>query len=434
MDLERENTKEKTNKNQLFSTENESTHKVDLTQIGFDAKISQTDTQEKPANPEDFFKSENDTLVKNIVNTKISSEEAAPDGEVKQNQESFLKEFQDIDQRLNLQIESLQSVKAKQKKFKLIFLVSLLLAATALFASLFYQNKINLSEQNIETPLTTSQNQLNTLNSNLILNQTKQISLLMNKLAFQASDFNRDLNISRSDFENISTKNISASNLSKKQEQIVQTLNQIKQVLPKAQSIYNSSPEFQASYTNFLSESLSKEEGSESTLFSSKQLIQDSSKILTNKDLATLISSEDYSQLTQTDLLKLLKQIFNASQLNYVTEISQQSLNRTDLTLVFSELNKVATEFDPNFSAFNINPDSQINFNSYTINANDMVNVNADIKSSEAKLFSLIANLDDAISDTKMFQKIERTNYSQNINPNGEFTSSVSLDIKLNTE
>lgn len=434
MDLERTNQTDSTKKNQLFSTENESTHKVDLTQIGFDAKISQAETQERPSNPEDFFKSENDTLVKNIVNTKISTAENKPDGEVQQNQDSYLKEFQDIDQRLNLQIESLQSIKNKQKKFKMIFLISLLLAAGALFVSLFYQNRINLSEQNIETPLTTSQNQLNALNSNLVLNQTKQISLLMNKLAFQASDFNRDLNISRSDFENISNKNVATSNLSKKQEQIVQTLDQVKQVLPKAQGVYNTSPEFQAAYTSFLSESLAQEEGEDESLFSSRQLIQDSSRILTNQELSTLIASEDYSQLTQADLLKLLKQIFNASQLNYVTEISQQNLNRTDLTLIFSELNKVATGFDPNFSAFNINPESQINFNSYTINANDMVNVNADVKSSEAKLFSLIADLDDAISDTKMFQKIERTNYSQNINPNGEFTSSVSLDIKLNTE
>jgi hypothetical protein len=308
-----------------------------------------------------------------------------------------------------------------------------IVASIVIAASLFFQGAF--SSQEVDSPLQQAQVQYWQIKSELILNQTKQASILINQLAFQASDFQKLYNQSISEFETAQNKNKAKTSLPIKQAEITNTLTELKSVLSKAQSGYGSDPTFHEVYTNYISKQLTQAQAGSSTaslsLFETEQLLRDSSKLVKNKDLLASISQSNLEQLTQSDMLNALRSIFKTTNLNYVTDLANFTLTRVELTRMFSELSKVASSFDPNFSPFNIREDSMINFNNYTISANNTVSVTADIKTSDQNLFSLVANLDDAISASPLFQNISRTTYSKNLSPEGEFTSSVNLDINL---
>lgn len=416
-------------KQELFSTASPDANQANLSDMGFKSPIQQVEQGVQPKNPKDFFKNQNDTVIKNIVDTKIN-----PDQKSNPNaNDSLLDEFSEIDKRLNLKIDSLEVIKEKKKTSRLVFAILLILAAIVITASLFFQGAF--SSQDVESPLQQAQAQYWQIKSELILNQTKQASILINQLAFQASDFQKLYNQSISEFENGASVNAAKQALPIKQAEINETISKLKSVLATAQSNYGTDPLFQETYTTYISKKLTQAESESATaslsLFESHQLLRDSSKLVKNKDLLASISQPNLEQQTQADLLNSLREIFKTTNLNYVTDLANFTLTRVELTRMFSELSKIATEFDPNFSPFNIREDSMINFNNYTITANNTVSVTADIKTSDQNLFSLVANLDDAISASPLFQNISRTTYSKNLSPEGDFTSSVNLDINL---
>jgi hypothetical protein len=416
-------------KQELFSTESQDANQANLSEMGFKSPIQQVQQSSQPKNPKDFFKNQNDTVIKNIVDNKIN-----PNQETSfSNDNDLLDEFSEIDKRLNLKIDSLEVIKEKKKTSRLIFVILFIVASIVIAASLFFQGAF--SSQEVDSPLQQAQVQYWQIKSELILNQTKQASILINQLAFQASDFQKLYNQSISEFETAQNKNKAKTSLPIKQAEITNTLTELKSVLSKAQSGYGSDPTFHEVYTNYISKQLTQAQAGSSTaslsLFETEQLLRDSSKLVKNKDLLASISQSNLEQLTQSDMLNALRSIFKTTNLNYVTDLANFTLTRVELTRMFSELSKVASSFDPNFSPFNIREDSMINFNNYTISANNTVSVTADIKTSDQNLFSLVANLDDAISASPLFQNISRTTYSKNLSPEGEFTSSVNLDINL---
>ena len=419
-------------KKQLFSTESPDANQVDLGGLGFDSPIQQVENSEQPQNPKDFFKNENDTVIKNIVDNKLQPDKNESFAE---SNAELLDEFSEIDKKLNLKIESLEALQSQKVTSRLIFIIVALITAIVVFASLYFQDKINFSDTEVQTPLEESQAQLMQLQSELMLSQSKKASILLNQLAFQASDFQKLYNQSISEFESTSAKQSAQSQLLDKQSQIIETLTDLNQTLSKAQSVYSSNPAFEEFYTNFLTSKLSNlEENSSSaslTIFDTSQLTRNSSKLIRNKDLLAIINQSQLNQQTVTDTLATLRDVFSSTNLNYVTDLANFTLNRVELTRVFSELTKIATSFDPNFSPFNISPTSNINFNNYSITANNTVSVTADIRTTDQNLFSIIANLDDAISNSPLFQDVGRATYSKNLSNDGEFTSSVNLDINL---
>lgn len=419
-------------KKQLFSTESPDANQVDLGGLGFDSPIQQVENSEQPQNPKDFFKNENDTVIKNIVDNKLQPDKNESFAE---SNAELLDEFSEIDKKLNLKIESLEAIQSQKITSRLIFVIVALITAIVVFASLYFQDKINFSDTEVQTPLEESQAQLMQLQSELMLSQSKKASILLNQLAFQASDFQKLYNQSISEFESTSAKQSAQSQLLDKQSQIIETLTDLNQTLSKAQSTYASNPAFEDFYTNFLTSKLSSlEENSSSsslTIFDTSQLTRNSSKLIRNKDLLAIINQSQLNQQTVTDTLATLRDVFSSTNLNYVTDLANFTLNRVELTRVFSELTKIATSFDPNFSPFNISPTSNINFNNYSITANNTVSVTADIRTTDQNLFSIIANLDDAISNSPLFQDVGRATYSKNLSNDGEFTSSVNLDINL---
>lgn len=419
-------------KKQLFSTESPDANQVDLGGLGFDSPIQQVENSEQPQNPKDFFKNENDTVIKNIVDNKLQPDKNESFAE---SNAELLDEFSEIDKKLNLKIESLEALQSQKVTSRLIFIIVALITAIVVFASLYFQDKINFSDTEVQTPLEESQAQLMQLQSELMLSQSKKASILLNQLAFQASDFQKLYNQSISEFESTSAKQSAQSQLLDKQSQIIETLTDLNQTLSKAQSVYSSNPAFEEFYTNFLTSKLSNlEENSSSaslTIFDTSQLTRNSSKLIRNKDLLAIINQSQLNQQTVTDTLATLRDIFSSTNLNYVTDLANFTLNRVELTRVFSELTKIASSFDPNFSPFNISPASNINFNNYSITANNTVSVTADIRTTDQNLFSIIANLDDAISNSPLFQDVGRATYSKNLSNDGEFTSSVNLDINL---
>ncbi len=418
------------NKKSLFSTESKSANQADLNELGFDSSIQQVEQGAQPKNPKDFFKTDNDTVIKNIVENKINPNK---NKSFTESNKDLLDEFSEIDKRLNLKIDSLEVIQQKKKTSRLIFLILLVFAAISITAALYFNGAF--SDQDVETPLEQAQAQFWQIKSELVLNQTKQASILINQLAFQASEFQKLYNQSISEFESSSNQNSAKQELQSKQTQINQTLTELKDVLSKAQSNYGSNEEFHEAYVEYIASQLANldpEANSASlSLLESEQLLRDSSKLVRNQDLLASINQANLTQQTQADLLETLRSIFRTTNLNYVTDLANFTLTRIELTRIFSELSKIATEFDPNFSPFNISENSMINFNNYTITANNTVSVTADIQTSDQNLFSLVANLDDAISNSPLFQNISRTTYSKNLSPEGEFTSSVNLDINL---
>jgi hypothetical protein len=419
-------------KKQLFSTESPDANQVDLGGLGFDSPIQQVENSEQPQNPKDFFKNENDTVIKNIVDNKLQPNKNESFSE---SNAELLDEFSEIDKKLNLKIQSLEAIQSQKVTSRLIFIIVALVTAIVVFASLYFQDKINFSDTEVQTPLEESQAQLMQLQSELMLSQSKKASILLNQLAFQASDFQKLYNQSISEFESASAKQSAQSQLLDKQSQIIETLTDLNQTLSKAQNTYSSNPAFEEFYTNFLTSKLSNLEESSSssslTIFDTSQLTRNSSKLIRNKDLLAIINQSQLNQQTVTDTLATLRNVFSSTNLNYVTDLANFTLNRVELTRVFSELTKIATSFDPNFSPFNISPASNINFNNYSITANNTVSVTADIRTTDQNLFSIIANLDDAISNSPLFQDVGRATYSKNLSNDGEFTSSVNLDINL---
>lgn len=421
---------ESTNKKTLFSSASDAANQANLDDLGFDSSIQQVSQADQPKNPKDFFKTENDSVVKNIVDNKVNPDQ---NKSFTESNKDLLDEFSEIDKRLNLKIDSLEVIEQKKKTTKIVFFITLAFATIAILAALFFNG--TFESEDVETPLDQAESQFSQIKSELILSQTKKASILINQLAFQASDFQRLYNQSISEFESGTAISQARNRLPEKQSEINETLSSLEEVLTKIQSNYGSDQEFHAFYVDFIARQLeSVEEANASiSLFDSEQLLRDSSKLVKNTDLLSAIRDADLDTQTQADLLDTLRQVFNSTNLNYVTDLATFTLNRIELTRMFSELTTIASTFDPNFSAFNIREDSIINFNNYTISANNTVSVTANIQTSDQNLFSLIANLDDAISDSSIFQNISRTTYSKNLSPDGGFTSSVNLDINLET-
>lgn len=416
-------------KKTLFSTASKEANQVDLGEVGFNSSISQVDQTIQPKNPKDFFSQSNDSIVKNIVDQKI---EPNKDDSFDKTNDKLLDEFAEIDKKLELKIESLESMKSKTKTTKLIFGVIFVFFLVALLFSLYFQGRLNFGEEEIQSPLQANQEKLYELQSELLLNQTKKASILLNQLAFQSSDFQRKFNQSISQFETADVKVIARNELSEIQTDIVQTLTELTDILAQSQSIYSQSEEFQVAYTEFLSSQIDQSTNYQGlSIFSPQQLTRDSSILVKNTEALQILKEQDLQTLTQADLLKLLSKFFSTTSTNYITDLANFTLNRVELTRMFSELTTIARKFDENFSPFNINENSTINFNNYTISANNTISVSADVKTSDQSLFSLIANLDDEISSSSIFQKVERTSYSKTLNQDGQFTSNVNLDIKI---
>lgn len=418
------------NKKTLFSSASDEANQANLNELGFDTPVQQVSQSEQPNNPKDFFKTQNDTVVKNIVDNQVNPDQ---NHSFTNSNEDLLDEFSEIDKRLNLKIDSLEVIEQKKKTAKLVFIITLVVAAIAIAAALFFNG--TFESEDVETPLDQAQAQFSQIKSELILSQTKKASILINQLAFQASDFQRLYNQSISEFESGTAISQAQNKLPQKQQEINQTLNSLEQVLSSAQSNYGSDEEFHAFYVDFIANQIAntKESNASLSLFNSEQLLKDSSKLVRNTDLLTTIQEASLETQTQADLLDTLRKVFNSTNLNYVTDLATFTLNRIELTRMFSELTQIASTFDPNFSPFYVSEDSVINFNNYTISANNTVSVTANIKTLDQNLFSLIANLDDAISESPIFQNISRTTYSKNLSPDGGFTSSVNLDINLET-
>lgn len=418
------------NKKTLFSSASDEANQANLNELGFDTPVQQVSQSEQPNNPKDFFKTQNDTVVKNIVDNQVNPDQ---NHSFTNSNEDLLDEFSEIDKRLNLKIDSLEVIEQKKKTAKLVFIITLVVAAIAIAAALFFNG--TFESEDVETPLDQAQAQFSQIKSELILSQTKKASILINQLAFQASDFQRLYNQSISEFESGTAISQAQNKLPQKQQEINQTLNSLEQVLSSAQSNYGSDEEFHAFYVDFIANQIAntQESNASLSLFNSEQLLKDSSKLVRNTDLLTAIQEASLETQTQADLLDTLRKVFNSTNLNYVTDLATFTLNRIELTRMFSELTQIASTFDPNFSPFYVSEDSVINFNNYTISANNTVSVTANIKTLDQNLFSLIANLDDAISESPIFQNISRTTYSKNLSPDGGFTSSVNLDINLET-
>lgn len=424
------NQSESQNKKTLFSSASDEANQANLNDLGFDTPVQQVSQSEQPQNPKDFFKNQNDTVIKNIVDSKVNPDQ---NKSFTNSNQDLLDEFSEIDKRLNLKIDSLEVIKQKKKTAKLVFIITLLFAVIAIVAALFFNG--TFESEDVDTPLDQAQAQFSQIKSELILSQTKKASILINQLAFQASDFQRLYNQSISEFESGTSVSQAKKKLPEKQAEIVQTLSELEQVLSSAQSNFGSNEDFHNFYVEFISNQIANVEESNASisLFDSEQLLRDSSKLVRNSELLNSIREVNLETQTQADLLDTLRKVFNSTNLNYVTDLATFTLNRIELTRMFSELTSIASTFDPNFSPFNIREDSIINFNNYTISANNTVSVTANIKTEDQNLFSLIANLDDAISESPIFQNISRTTYSKNLSPDGGFTSSVNLDINLET-
>ena len=416
-------------KKTLFSSNSSQANQVDLNEIGFDSSIKQVDKEFQPQNPKDFFANANDTIIKNIVDQKI---EPQKEDFFDNSSGQMLDEFAEIDKKLSLKIESLEMIKSKTKTAKLIAGIFFLVFLVTVLFSLYFQGKLTLNPEQTQTPLQQNQARLYNLQSQLLLNQTIKASIILNQLAFQASDFQRTYNQSISEFETDESKSIARGRLGSLQASITESLKELEDSLSEAQTLYAQSEEFQTVYTEFLSAQNQQTQNYQGlSIFSPQQLARDSSLLVKNRQLLQTLQSDDLDTMTQTDLLNLVRNIFNLSSTNYITDLANFSLNRVDLTRMFSELTSIARKFDSNFSPFNINPNSTLNFNNYTITANNTIRVSADVKTSDQNLFSIIANLDDEISKSNIFQKVERTSYSKNLNQDGQFTSSVNLDINI---
>jgi uncharacterized membrane-anchored protein YhcB (DUF1043 family) len=196
------------NKKSLFSSSSSEANQANLNDLGFTSPVQQVAQASQPKNPKDFFKSENDTIIKNIVDAKINPDQ---DKSFTESNKDLLDEFSEIDKRLNLKIDSLEVMEQKKKTTKLIFLVVLVFTTLTILAALFFNG--TLESEEVETPLEQAQAQFSQIKSELILNQTKKASILMNQLAFQASDFQRLYNQSISEFESGTSSAQSSSQL-----------------------------------------------------------------------------------------------------------------------------------------------------------------------------------------------------------------------------
>ena len=107
-------------KKQLFSTESPDANQVDLGGLGFDSPIQQVENSEQPQNPKDFFKNENDTVIKNIVDNKLQPDKNESFAE---SNAELLDEFSEIDKKLNLKIESLEAIQSQKITSRLIFVI-----------------------------------------------------------------------------------------------------------------------------------------------------------------------------------------------------------------------------------------------------------------------------------------------------------------------
>jgi hypothetical protein len=400
----------------LYTSNTANSDANNLAKAGFDLSVSQN--TEPKSSLEIAQKGE--LIIENIVQQATNTKES---------EDRILDELEQMDASLEVTLPVSANSVSSSKSAKAVFIVAMIF--TFLSASYYFGIANTLFGLGSINYVSASQQKLVELQTEKTLNHYILVAISLDELAIRVSNFNASL-----------LNNQSSSKLLKQKTAIVDSYSKIKNNLDSATKEVATSPSIltllsekvETEKSKYANLALKEEDELKKTTFHSlSKLYFSTQKVISNPDLRKNLIDINIQNLSDLELIELSNKTLGALTYNPIAQVASVELNRINWTTIFSELETVIQEFDPQFDVFTSSQDYTISLSSYGFNTESKtVTVSGEVRTKDSKTFTLITNIVDALETSDVFSNLSYTTFSKSLEAETEvFTSSLSLNFQL---
>lgn len=396
----------------LYSSENSS---PDLAKVGFDIPVEQKSQAKSTLQ----IAEGGDDVIENIVKQATNTE---------QSEQRILDDLAQMDSKFELDLPVSSDSLAPVKFAKTIFTLALLI--TFLSSVYYFGSQNNLFGLGKVNYVSQSQQKLVNLQTEKTLNHYVLVSIAIDDLSVRTSGLNAAV-ISGNTTEakkhkaaSIQLLSAIKSNLNAATAEIAKDSNIPVSLADKVELERKKYADLASAENDELKKNAFK--NLEKVYFSAQQ-------IFTTPDLRIMLVDADFESFSDKQLLALNRNILALFNQNSLSQVAVVEVDRINWTAVFNELEKVIQEFDANFDIFTSSPDYTISLSSYSLNSSTQTfTVNGEVKTTDSRTFTLIANIVDALEASNMFSDLNYTTFSKSFEEEGDsYSSNLTLNFKL---
>lgn len=390
----------------LYSSDDPANNQVDLTQAGFDLNIE----QKVPA-AEAELGSQTGDVVDSIVSQATVN---------KEQEDKILKELEQMDASLELDVPVAPLAEGKVKTAKMIFF-GVLLTSIAVLAYLFFSPSNGTASlgQSALDPLSEQKQQLLDTQSELIASHYFVANSALKSAAENTAKLAVNFDISQSNFSDYNQKADAERSLDDYRDNIESALKIAEKEISEAKKLMLENEAVSANLLLYLS---SKESKSANPV--EKAQYRESLGVYRNNELLAQIKNLNFAAENE-ELLNQLEPIMASLGSSDMGRLAHVQTKRISWSHIISELERITEEVDPGMNS--------ITYNGYTFDADqNRVSVTGQIQTADEKTFTTITLLVDSLNQPDSpFENASNTSFSKNASEENGFTSSIRLDFNL---
>ena len=408
----------------LYSTDDESNDMVDLASLGFNTTIKQKKSE--MLDPSQL----NDTVVSSVM--------AKEDQPV--NSEPVLEKLDSFEDDLNLSLVVEREAQRKQKLIKYTFFG--LLALTIILGAVFFTDATSLLGYTSiqESSQKTTEDALKESKADKAFGHLYTAAISSQNLSFLAVEFHNQFIVNNNKLSSQSDIEQSSKSLKKLKSEIIKELELINTQLVESRKVLTdnelkvyligkvNSQDYLSVVNPLVGDKFDK-----SQFISQEQLLSEVSNLLSNSDVAFMFNESEYKDLDNKQFISYLINLFSKYRDSHLKQLALLSLQRSSFISVLGELDDITKAFDPNFTLFDTREDFIIRHTSYGFDANNSsISVQTEIQTESPDTFTLVADLEDAIKQSPIFDGLDVSSFQKQPSQTGDsFRSNLSLSFQF---